>query len=141
MNLFSFFSFVKLRYTLGPRCSAVYLDFDGCCALTCSCGCKFCAYCETDCGANNGDDDEIVHDHVRSCIAGGGGGLFPPNGHLERVVRQRRQREISEFLLTLEEGVRNDTKVAIAEDLVDHGIVLPSGSRYIAVMYVTITST
>jgi serine/threonine protein kinase len=44
-----------------PRCKAVFVDFSGCFALTCSqCNCGFCAWCLTDCGDN-------AHPHVRSC--------------------------------------------------------------------------
>ena len=45
-----------------PRCKTGYLSFVGCASLTCtSCGCRFCAYCHTDCGNN-------AHPHVRDCL-------------------------------------------------------------------------
>eukprot|EP00475_Leptophrys_vorax_P007529 TRINITY_DN14772_c0_g2_i1.p1 TRINITY_DN14772_c0_g2~~TRINITY_DN14772_c0_g2_i1.p1 ORF type:complete len:126 (+),score=23.92 TRINITY_DN14772_c0_g2_i1:467-844(+) len=44
-----------------PRCGQVFVDFSGCCALTCSrCQCGFCAWCLADCG-----DD--AHAHVAGC--------------------------------------------------------------------------
>lgn len=44
-----------------PRCTAVFLDFTGCCALRCaSCGCGFCAWCLEDCGTD-------AHKHVAHC--------------------------------------------------------------------------
>ena len=44
-----------------PRCQAVFLDFTGCCALTCPrCNCGFCAWCLQDCGAD-------AHQHVAGC--------------------------------------------------------------------------
>ena len=41
-----------------PRCSLVFLDYDGCNALTCSCGCSFCAICLQDCGLD-------AHGHIQ----------------------------------------------------------------------------
>lgn len=44
-----------------PRCSQAFLDFEGCCALTCSrCACAFCAWCLADCGPD-------AHPHVAAC--------------------------------------------------------------------------
>jgi hypothetical protein len=46
-----------------PRCERVFVDFEGCAALTCGfadCGAAFCAFCLEDCG-----DDS--HAHVRRC--------------------------------------------------------------------------
>jgi hypothetical protein len=45
------------------RCGQAFVDFDGCCALTCSrqgCGCGFCAFCLKDCGSD-------AHAHVAKC--------------------------------------------------------------------------
>lgn len=43
-----------------PVCDAVFVDFNGCCALTCQCGRAFCAFCQADCR-------EDAHQHVSSC--------------------------------------------------------------------------
>ena len=44
-----------------PRCQQAFLDFDACCALSCSrCPCNYCAWCLKDCGAD-------AHAHVRHC--------------------------------------------------------------------------
>lgn len=46
-----------------PRCERVFIDFEGCAALTCGyadCGAAFCAFCGEDCG----DDSHV---HVRRC--------------------------------------------------------------------------
>ena len=46
-----------------PRCKMAFLDFNGCCALTCGnnqCNAGFCAWCLHDCGAD-------AHAHVASC--------------------------------------------------------------------------
>ncbi len=44
-----------------PRCEAAFLDYANCSALTCHrCGCRFCAWCLRDCGAD-------AHQHVANC--------------------------------------------------------------------------
>ena len=44
-----------------PRCEAAFLDYANCSALTCHrCGCRFCAWCLRDCGAD-------AHQHVVKC--------------------------------------------------------------------------
>eukprot|EP00475_Leptophrys_vorax_P032272 TRINITY_DN4964_c0_g1_i5.p1 TRINITY_DN4964_c0_g1~~TRINITY_DN4964_c0_g1_i5.p1 ORF type:complete len:333 (+),score=72.19 TRINITY_DN4964_c0_g1_i5:831-1829(+) len=51
----------KIMNLCCPRCGQVFIDFDGCCALTCSrCSCGFCAWCLTDCGSD-------AHSHVAGC--------------------------------------------------------------------------
>jgi len=42
-----------------PKCNAAFLDYTGCNALYCRCGCKFCAICLQDCGGD-------AHPHVRA---------------------------------------------------------------------------
>jgi len=52
----------KILTLFCPRCGQAFVDFSGCCALTCSrqgCACAFCAYCLEDCGAD-------AHAHVSS---------------------------------------------------------------------------
>ena len=47
-----------------PRCKHVFVDFDGCFALTCvyqGCGASFCAWCLRDCGGD-------AHTHVANCL-------------------------------------------------------------------------
>ncbi|GBG25141.1 Protein kinase, putative [Hondaea fermentalgiana] len=47
-----------------PRCSTVFADFDGCCALECAaCPCRFCAWCLQD----TGNDSQACHQHVATC--------------------------------------------------------------------------
>lgn len=54
----------KILTSACPRCSQAFLDFDGCCALTCNrCACGFCAYCLADCGHD-------AHAHVARCQFG-----------------------------------------------------------------------
>lgn len=104
-----------------PRCKQVFADFNGCCALTCSragCGCNFCAYCQADCG-----DD--AHNHVSKCTDGDGGGLFPPDGHLQAVWRVRRQRQLEDVLGRLKASVRDDVIQGCARELRDLGLDVP----------------
>jgi len=42
------------------QCGRAFLDYAGCMALTCSCGCGFCAWCLQDCGGD-------AHAHVLTC--------------------------------------------------------------------------
>jgi hypothetical protein len=112
-----------------PRCSAAFLDFNGCFALTCHrCRCGFCAWCLADCGAD-------AHQHVPSCThngteaAGGaaaGGGGRSVYGKAEAFARgqqQRRRRMVQEYLATLkDEHLRVRVVAACAQDLADLGI-------------------
>eukprot|EP01105_Mastigella_eilhardi_P007620 TRINITY_DN1911_c0_g3_i2.p1 TRINITY_DN1911_c0_g3~~TRINITY_DN1911_c0_g3_i2.p1 ORF type:complete len:3679 (-),score=783.02 TRINITY_DN1911_c0_g3_i2:52-10641(-) len=41
-----------------PRCPRAFVDWDGCFAVTCQCGCSFCGHCLRDCGTD-------AHEHVR----------------------------------------------------------------------------
>jgi len=57
----------KILTSTCPRCGQAWVDFTGCCALTCShCHCGFCAFCLADCGGN-------AHAHVAHCAWGGQG--------------------------------------------------------------------
>ena len=44
-----------------PRCTATFIDFSNCFALTCSCGTGLCGWCLHDCG------EEDPHQHVGRC--------------------------------------------------------------------------
>ncbi|GBG24182.1 Protein kinase, putative, partial [Hondaea fermentalgiana] len=49
-----------------PRCSTVFADFDGCCALKCgACSSYFCAWCLQD----TGNDAGACHQHVATCAS------------------------------------------------------------------------
>jgi hypothetical protein len=86
-----------------PRCSQAFLDFNGCCALTCSrCPCAFCAWCLADCGAD-------AHRHVANCPRNlaPGRGVFADE-RLWREGRSRAKREaVSHTLRSLEAGLAN----------------------------------
>jgi len=72
-----------------PRCGQAFLDFEGCCALTCSrqgCGCGFCALCMKDCGTD-------AHKHVEKC-----GQIFMTLEALEARQTEHKRRKICEYL-------------------------------------------
>jgi hypothetical protein len=71
-----------------PRCQAAFIDFDGCCALTCdnaTCSAGFCAWCLTDCGAD-------AHRHVANCPENKSGGVW---GTKQQVDGHHKQRKIT----------------------------------------------
>eukprot|EP00808_Paulinella_micropora_P006437 g20579.t1 len=81
-----------------PRCSAAFLDFSGCFALTCSranCQAGFCAWCLQDCGNNN------AHSHVASCPenkSARGRDVFGTQEAFDRHHEERRAREVRKRL-------------------------------------------
>lgn len=74
-----------------PRCLAVFDDYDGCNALSCRCGAKFCAICLKDCGAD-------AHPHATSH-----GDLFDKT-LFEQAKRTRERSQIDSFI----EGIENE---------------------------------
>lgn len=45
-----------------PGCDRVFVDFDACAALRCTCGCIFCAFCFERCSSM-----DAAHAHIRTC--------------------------------------------------------------------------
>lgn len=76
-----------------PRCKAAFVDFDGCFALTCTCGAGLCAYCLQDCGAD-------AHHHVRTAHREG---LFGTQEDFK--AHQNRRRRVA-----LEEKLRHQSR-------------------------------
>lgn len=78
-----------------PRCGQAFIDFNGCCALTCSrqgCNCGFCAYCLEDCGGD-------AHTHVASCPMGRDfGGVFCSEQTFKRAQLERRRLMVVKYL-------------------------------------------
>jgi hypothetical protein len=104
-----------------PGCHAVFLDFDGCFALTCSvntCKMAFCAWCLKACG-----DD--AHAHVQKCPLGKGQGLFGKIDvfHAHHVVR--RSGIISQLLQDKSEHIQKLVCEALSKEILDLGIKLP----------------
>eukprot|EP01134_Creolimax_fragrantissima_P008328 CFRG8328T1 len=79
-----------------PTCHMVFVDFDGCFALTCSrCKIGFCAFCLKDFGVD-------AHAHVPNCELNPKAGSMFGNFRLFEVSqRKRRQLCLSEYLATI----------------------------------------
>lgn len=95
-----------------PRCDTAFMDFDGCYALICHrCSCGFCAFCLADCGTD-------AHAHVASCKfnkPSGGYGNGPQE--FNEAQKKRRERMVTEFLKTLDAGVRTKVLAACEKNL------------------------
>ena len=76
-----------------PRCSAVFLDFTGCFALTCHrCNCGFCGCCPADCGGD-------AHQLVPHCASNGtGGSVYGTAAAFAQGQQQQRQRLVRAYL-------------------------------------------
>jgi hypothetical protein len=78
-----------------PRCSAAFVDFSGCFALTCHrCSCGFCGWCLGDCGAD-------AHAHVLACPHNaevGKGGYFGTQTAFQNAQTRCRQRNVTEYV-------------------------------------------
>jgi hypothetical protein len=101
-----------------PRCKAAFLDFVGCCALTCHrCPCAFCAWCGADCGTD-------AHRHVASCGAKpAGAGVYYPREDFRRAQTQRRAGVLRGYLAGLPEATRaallREMRGTLREDYAD----------------------
>jgi hypothetical protein len=105
-----------------PRCKAVFVDFDGCFALTCSrnsCACGFCAWCLKDCGPD-------AHAHVINCAENGANGaVYSDLNAFNRHHSARRKKRIIEILNGEPDvKVQKRVKELIARELFDLGITL-----------------
>jgi hypothetical protein len=68
-----------------PRCRTAFLDFVGCCAVTCgSCPCNFCAWCLEAC-----KEKASAHAHVMRCSANPKQGEFTTEKILQSHYRAR----------------------------------------------------
>lgn len=97
-----------------PRCKKIFLDFDGCFALACTCGAAFCGFCLQDCG-------EDAHPHVRKCE------LNPvPNEYFHSFAvfeqchrKPRKQKTIANLMAITDTKIRSNVLKAIQRDLED----------------------
>eukprot|EP00960_Hanusia_phi_P028058 747184-Hanusia_phi.AAC.2 len=107
-----------------PRCSMAFVDFDGCCALTCSsCRCGFCALCLQDCG-------EDAHQHVASCRLNHTGDLFTSLENFQSIQNARRVANLRAFMSAGASSSEQEALLqAIANDLSDLGIDLRVARR------------
>ena len=103
-----------------PRCGAVFVDFSGCFALTCSqCSCAFCAWCLSDCGND-------AHACAAACSAknGGGGGYFDSDDKFHAHHRQRRQALLDAHMQKQSPEVQEIVKRLCQRDAADVGLKL-----------------
>jgi hypothetical protein len=85
-----------------PRCHLAFIDFNGCCALTChGCKCGFCAYCLEDCGGD-------AHQHVANCFSNSHPtkDVYNTKENVEAAQRQRKQGLVQQYLSTLAPDLR-----------------------------------
>ena len=112
---------LKLRELLNdscPRCGAAFVDFTASCALTCHrCGCAFCAWCLTDCGAD-------AHRHVAMCDRNlaPGRNLFSSPELVEQGRRVRRSEAVTDMLSALPQDVAAQVAAATQRELADVGL-------------------
>ena len=96
-----------------PRCQQVFLDFTGCFALTCTCGCGFCGWCLQDCGNN-------AHGHVRACPRSvNPGSYYGTEAQFKATHRERRRREVQQYLASLDPALAARVREAMHQDLQD----------------------
>ena len=102
-----------------PRCKKVFDEWNGCNALTCSCGCAFCAVCLEDCGSD-------AHAHV----AREHGDLFD-RATVLRARDERRREAIKRELDALSEVARDRAADQLAGDLFNLGLgPAPQAARH-----------
>ena len=102
-----------------PRCQRVFLDFNGCFALTCNgCACGFCAWCLADCGQD-------AHRHVTECKQN----LAPDRGYFstlelfEQAHKARRERELRAYFDSLGSQELREAVIAnLFQSLLDLGL-------------------
>jgi hypothetical protein len=75
------------------QCRRAFLDYTGCMALTCSCGCNFCAWCLQDC-AND------AHPHVKACPHSQSPGSYHGTFDQFQTVHRNRARLAAQQYLT-----------------------------------------
>ena len=106
-----------------PQCSAAFLDFNGCFALTCHrCKCGFCGWCLQACGAD-------AHAHVANCRhnVAPNRNVFGTQQQFQQAQRARRQRLVREYLKAAEAGaggpeLRAKVVAACQQDFADLGV-------------------
>lgn len=99
-----------------PRCKAAWLDFDGCLALTCGCGCGFCAVCLQDCGSD-------AHAHIGTCkFAGPAQQLFVPAETITRMQNAWRKERLRDFIKPLNPQVAQRVLNSLAQEFRDLGL-------------------
>jgi hypothetical protein len=102
-----------------PRCRIVFVDFEGCFALTChACGCGFCAWCLLDCGVD-------AHTHVPGCKENRVGGISAPIDAFYMHHRERRRNKTLEAINNeTDSKIRDRVRELLMPELKDLGIIL-----------------
>ncbi len=106
-----------------PQCSAAFLDFNGCFALTCHrCKCGFCGWCLQACGAD-------AHAHVANWRhnAAPNRNVFGTQHQFQQAQQARRKRLVREYLEAAEAGaggpeLRAKVVAACQQDFADLGV-------------------
>jgi hypothetical protein len=98
-----------------------FIDFSGCCALTCHyCKCGFCALCQLDCGQN-------AHPHVKQCPLNPiPGEYFIPEASFQQIqATQFKLKVIAAFAkLTSSKTIKEKIFILLEKDLAYLGVVL-----------------
>jgi serine/threonine protein kinase len=92
-----------------PSCKAVFIDFEGCFALTCKrCSCGFCAWCLQDCGRD-------AHNHVARCPKRLTQGVFGTIELFQRCHANRKRGMIEKYFKEVirDPGVINEVKIRL----------------------------
>eukprot|EP01044_Picomonas_judraskeda_P015220 COSAG03_NODE_2521_length_2678_cov_3.516745_1_plen_616_part_10 len=103
-----------------PRCKQVFIDFEGCMALTCSgadCGCDFCGWCLADCGTD-------AHAHVAKCPAkpAGADRYFAQRSEYDKVWNRRRKTMLEAYLATKDLPLQTAILNSVRQELADLGL-------------------
>jgi hypothetical protein len=104
-----------------PRCETVFMDFEGCFALTCGanrCHAGFCAWCLQDCG-------EDAHSHVPNCrLNARPGQVYGDLNELHGVHNRVRMQKITDLLRNHPSNIKKRLKEIMKKDFEDLGIPL-----------------
>ena len=106
-----------------PRCKTAFYDFSGCFAVSChTCACHFCGWCLADCG----NSSQEAHRHVASCRAkpAGADSYFGRIEQFQAAHHERCRQRVTEYLQSLEAGVRTDVQQEMAQTLRTLGVAL-----------------
>ena len=101
-----------------PRFQTIFLDFNGCCAITCPrCGCGFCAWCLMNCGGD-------AHRHVGQCQLNlaPGRSVHASEALVLQGRRQRRHKAVTVLLRALPRDVARSVVEATRGELKDVGL-------------------
>lgn len=95
-----------------PRCRLVFADFEGCFALSCRCGARFCAWCLVDCGLD-------AHSHVARCPENRTGSVYGDLMIFNTHHRERRKRRVEDKLrsISISAAVMDILRTKLAKDL------------------------